>query len=220
MSAATSDPPETEPAALDTPEIHQPHVHGGSDWLNRIVALAALVTSVVSIVVAVHHGETMEKLVEAQSWPYVGLNSSNLVDDKRNVSLTLQSKGSGPAQLRELTVRYDGKPVHDWPELIRACCASRPHIDDATLLRETDGAMVTGGPVGAVLLPGDKALILSLPRTPANRVLWERLDERRGKLDIRGCYCSVFDECFVTEFKRAGPRHVAQCPASPDQWSS
>ncbi len=205
---------------MDAPEVHAPHVHGSGHWLDKIVAFAALLTSLVSIVVAVQHGRTMEKLVEAQSWPYVGLNSSNLVDDKRNVSLTLQSTGSGPARVRTLSVRYDGKPVGDWPELIRACCASRADIDDATLLRETDGAMVTGGPVGAVLLPGDKALILSLPRTSANQVLWEKLDDRRGKLEIKGCYCSVFDECYATDFTRTGPHHVAQCPAVPDQWSS
>jgi len=213
-------PRSMEPAAMDAPEIHAPHAHGGGDWLGKVVALAALVTSVVSIVVAVRHGETMEKLVEAQSWPYVGLNSSNLVEDKPNIALTLQSAGSGPARVRALAIRYEGKAVRDWPELIRACCASRPNLDNAGLIRETGGTVVTGGPVGAVLLPGDKALILSIPRTATNVTLWERLNHRRGKLELRGCYCSVFDECYLTDFRRAGPRHVEQCPALPDQWTS
>lgn len=209
-----------EAIAVDLPEVHAPHAHGGDSWLNRIVALAALVTSVVSIVVAIRHGDTMEKLVEAQSWPYVGLNSSNLVDNKPNVSLTLESTGSGPARIRALAIRYDGKPVRDWPALIRACCATNPKAGISELLRETDGQIVTGGPVGAVLLPGTKATIMAMPRTPVNTALWKRLSDRRAKLDMNACYCSAFDECYVTDFTRVGPHHVAQCPALADQWEN
>ncbi|MDX2209026.1 MAG: hypothetical protein SFV20_01560 [Sphingopyxis sp.] len=209
---------------MDTPEIHAPHSHGashaGGHWIDKVVAFAALITSVVSIIVAVRHGDTMEKLVEAQSWPYVGLNSSNLVDNQRNISLTLESAGSGPARVRSLAIRYQGKPVTDWPSLIRACCASSATADIPALLRETDGAVVTGGPVGSVLLPGDKAIILSMPLTAANAALWKRLDQRRGRLQLQGCYCSVFDECYVTDFRRAGPRHVDKCPDLRDQWES
>lgn len=214
------DPTETEPTPLDVPEIHPPHTHRGRHWLDMVIGLAALITSVVSITVAVRHGETMEKLVEAQSWPYVGLDSSNLVDGKRNISLSLQSAGSGPARVQTLTIRYQGAPVRDWPDLIRACCTSSPTVDDATLLRETAGEVVTSGVVGAVLLPGEKTTILSLPFTEANAVLWERLNVERRKLDYEACYCSVFDECYVSDFSRSGPRHVEVCPAVPDQWAN
>lgn len=205
---------------MDVPEVHAPHAHGGRHWLDMVVALAALVTSVVSITVAVRHGETMEKLVEAQSWPHVELDSSNLLDGKLNVALSLRSSGSGPAKVKTLSLRYADQPVHSWPELIRACCASDPKADDATLLRETDGRVVTGTPAGAVLLPGDKAMILSLPRSDANAALWKKLDQRRATLRFDLCYCSVFNECYVSDLRRSDPRHVESCPIPKDQWES
>lgn len=213
---ATNEQPERN--AVEAPEIHAPHAHGGRHWLDKVVALAALVTSVVSIIVAVHHGETMEKLVEAQSWPYIGLVSSNVADDKAILSLTLRSAGSGPARLRTLSVRYAGKPVDDWQALLRACCATRPDIDDAALDRETDRVVVNGNPRGAVLLPGENTPILLLPRTSANAVLWEKLNERRGGMGFEACYCSVFDECYRTDFGRAGPHHVERCEPGNHEW--
>ena len=205
---------------MDVPEIHSPHAHGGRHWLDMVVALAALVTSVVSITVAVRHGETMEKLVEAQSWPHIQLDSSNLVNDKQDVALTLRSTGSGPSQVKALSISYAGTPVHNWPELIRACCASDRNADVATLLRETDGRVITGTPTGAVLLPNDKAMIMSLPRTEANAALWKRLDMERTKLRFEACYCSVFDECYVSELRQSDARHVESCPVFKDKWKN
>lgn len=225
--AVPTTPTRQEPEPLDVPEIHAAHashpsnaVHGGRPWLDMVVAVAALVTSVVSITVAVRHGVTMEKLVEAQSWPHVELDSSNLVDGKANVALTLRSSGSGPSKVKALSISYAGIPVHNWPELIRACCASDRKADVATLLRETAGMVVTGTPAGQVLLPNDRAMILSLPRTEANAALWKRLDNGRAKLRFEVCFCSVFDECYVSALRRTDARHVETCAIPKDQWES
>ncbi len=59
---------------MEGPEVHQPHArHKGGlpQWLELTIAGTALVTSISSIAIAVHHGQIMEKLVEANSIPFV-----------------------------------------------------------------------------------------------------------------------------------------------------
>lgn len=205
---------------METPEIHTAHGHGSRHWLDMVVGLAALVTSMVSIAMAFQHGDTMERLVEAQSWPHVDLDSSNLVEGKLNVALSLRSSGSGPAKIKTLAISYAGMPVTSWPELLRACCASDPKAVNPELLRETDGRIVTGTPAGGVLLPDDNSTILSLPRSDANAVIWKRLDQQRNKLSFEVCYCSVFDDCYKSNLRRADPQRVKSCPKIENQWGS
>ena len=60
---------------MEGPEVHQTHGRhrGGGlpQWLELTIAGTALVTSICSIVIAIHHGHTMEKLVQANSIPYL-----------------------------------------------------------------------------------------------------------------------------------------------------
>ena len=46
-------------------ELHGHHHHGtGIKWLDVILASSAILISVVSLIVSVNHGRTMERLVE------------------------------------------------------------------------------------------------------------------------------------------------------------
>jgi hypothetical protein len=58
---------------VENPEVHTPHArHGGLPrWLELTIAVTALITSISSIAIAVHHGQIMEKLVQANSVPYM-----------------------------------------------------------------------------------------------------------------------------------------------------
>ena len=49
--------------------------------LEMAVAIAALVTSVVSIWLSLSQGDDMARLVEAQSWPYLEYETSNVSDN-------------------------------------------------------------------------------------------------------------------------------------------
>jgi hypothetical protein len=59
---------------MESTDLHTPHPHHGGAlprWLDLVIAITALITSVSSIVIAIHHGRTMEKLVQANSFPYL-----------------------------------------------------------------------------------------------------------------------------------------------------
>jgi hypothetical protein len=87
MSEADTNEP--QPASqkeppVEGPEVHHPHKsHGGGlpRWLELAIAITALTTSVSSIIIALHHGQTMEKLVQANSLPYMAAGVSDVTTE-------------------------------------------------------------------------------------------------------------------------------------------
>ena len=88
-------------------EIERPHVHGartGRHFHDLILPIVALFVSFISIFIAWEHGKVMkelvhqnEKLVEAESLPYLDIYTSDLEDDRRTPAfrLTVRESGSG-----------------------------------------------------------------------------------------------------------------------------
>src|SRR5215472_3553209 len=115
---------------METPEVHTPHVphrepgtHRGGlpPWLELAVALTALITSISSIVIAIQHGHTMEKLVQANSVPYLeGGFSDTDENGKKILSLDLLNRGVGPAHEESLHVKVDDHVVKNLQEFMAA----------------------------------------------------------------------------------------------------
>ena len=122
----------------------------------------------------------------------------------------------GPAKVESFSVSYDGKPVKGWAELIAACCVPpgtpRDKIDLPAL---TDNRMISSKLIRRVLRASDTVTLLHLPKTDANAALWTRLDDARFKLALSVCYCSVFDECWISDLRSTAQRAVKACPVDP-----
>ncbi|HEY7643310.1 MAG TPA: hypothetical protein VH814_26515 [Steroidobacteraceae bacterium] len=69
-----------------------------------------------------------------------------------------------------------------------------------------------------VLRAGDDTLILGLKRE-GQEALWDKLNTLRFELKFRACYCSVFDECWVSDLVTVSPQPVEQCPATEDSFT-
>jgi len=101
---------------MEAPEHpHQHSAHTGHRWLDIVLALSAMFVSLVSLVLAIGHGRTMERMaeanarmVQANSWPFVAFETHN-VDDHGNadVRLVLRNQGVGPARIQTLEMWYD-----------------------------------------------------------------------------------------------------------------
>jgi hypothetical protein len=50
---------------------------------------------------------------------------------------------------------------------------------------------------------------------------WDVLNKERFNVNVRVCYCSVFDECWMMDSEKRRPeRHAGQCtPTQPVQFS-
>jgi hypothetical protein len=186
--------------------------------LEMAVAIAALVTSVTSIWLSLSQGDDMARLVQAQSWPYLEYQTSNSADDgTKQIDIAVRNSGVGPAKIESFSISYDGKPAKGWAALIRACCAPDGHPINTTadLLADTDNRMMSARLRQRVLRASDSITLMRLPRTDANGALWAKLNEARFKLEMRVCYCSVFDECWVSDLRSTEQHAVRTCPADP-----
>ena len=184
--------------------------------LDLVVALSALVTSISSIWLALAQGDDMQRLVQAQSWPYIGFHSGNSTVDEathervRSLGFNVVNQGVGPARVRWLEVSVDGRAVPNTTALMLRA-ARLP--EDARIDRSDT---YTSGIQGRVMRAGEEITFLRWHHAAQREPVWSALDKARfGRIVIRACYCSVFDECWISHSETPDPARVAQCPSVP-----
>lgn len=198
----------------------------GHRWLDLTLALSAMFVSIVSLAVAVHHGNAMDRLVAANSWPFLLYDTDNEdAQGQRRISLKVENAGVGPARIQTFEVWWQGEPVANAPELLRRCCMSDAQApigpSEARSLDFNIGQITS-----RVLRAGDAEAFLSLQLKDSNADIWHRLDVARLRLKMRACYCSVFDECWQTDLEQTSAKHVRSCPPAqvpfvlPTHWFS
>ena len=187
-------------------ETHGHHHKTGHSIIDLAVALCALVVSVVSVVIAIHHGQTMEKLVAASSWPSVQIATSNADDQGHpDLRLLVMNVGVGPARIGKFVVRYQGQPVRNARELLERCC------DTADLPPEQRPTLTTSAVLGRVIPARETVNYLRYRHSEASAATWQRLDAARADIAAEVCYCSVFDECWIGDSSSAAPRRTESC---------
>ena len=184
--------------------------------LDLLVAFAALATSISSIWLALAQGDDMQRLVQAQSWPYIGFHSGNSTVDEathervRSLGFTVVNQGVGPARVRWMEVRVDGQAVPNTTALMLRA-AGLP-LDARIDRRDT----YTSGIQGRVLRAGEEITFLRWHHASQREPVWSALDKARfGRIVIRTCYCSVFDECWISHSEAPDPVSMAACPHIP-----
>jgi hypothetical protein len=215
-----ADTNEAQPASqkeppVEGPEVHQPHKHHGGGlprWLELAIAITALTTSVSSIVIAIHHGKTMEKLVEANSLPYMQAGVSDVTAEGAQIlSLDILNRGVGPAHEKSLRVKVDGQYAASVDALI-AASLTPDQAAEVQKARDDSVLVITKNNVKHRFVPGGaEQMIFRTIRTPENARFWDLLDDAQKKWSIEFCYCSVFDECWYVANKWAEPEPVKQC---------
>jgi hypothetical protein len=203
------------PVHISAEGVHPEPRKTGHRLADFSIALAAIVISLISLAVGIHHGKVQERLVAANSWPFLRWDSSNEQDERgQRFAIYITNVGVGPALLQSLVVRYQGKPVRGWFELLEQCCGveRQPKLDLPAL------GFFTGARPISVLPPGEKVTLISLWRVPDNPQLWERLGAARLDLEFEGCFCSILGECWKSDLRTMQPTRVAECKATADDY--
>lgn len=199
---------------MEGPEIHHPHArHGGLPrWLELAIAITALTTSISSIIIAIHHGRTMEKLVQANSLPYMQGGVSTVTTEGEPVlSLDLLNRGVGPAHERSLRVKVEGKYVTSVDELLTASLTPE-QAAEIRKARDEEILQIHKNTVKHRFVPGGTAqMVFRIARTPENAQQWEMLAEAQRKWSLDFCYCSVFSECWYVASQWAEPTPAKEC---------
>ncbi len=174
-------------------------------------AVAAIIASLVGFLALLIAGYTAYverytaniqlKQVQAQVWPYMIVGNNDLAQ-----SLVVDNKGMGPAIVRSVQVRIDGKPQPDWNQVL-ATLGMPPHHFIQTTVNQY------------VLSPGEQLQIIRFP----DKDLWQHFhDAASNRMSVDICYCSTLDECWVSSNGNViGPasmalqlrvKQVGQCP--------
>ena len=194
------------------------HVHAhktGHGWVDLAIAISAITISVISLFVAVEHGKTEEKLVAANSWPFLVYQSSSngLEVGSRRLDLRLSNSGVGPARVEWVKLKLDGGPVRTRADLMTRCCG----VPRADAMEQVKAGLVSQNDVVGVLPAREGVTFLAWRETPGNRATWDSLNDTRRRLTFQACYCSVLDECWVSDLKpTARPKRVGQCEPSSE----
>jgi len=142
------------------------------------------------------------RMVAAASWPFLQIDSGNDDSGKRRITLELQNAGVGPAKIQSFEVFWRGKAYASAGALLRACCAPDKKV------RLQTGTLPV---LGVVLRPGDQRQFFRFDLTPDNADVWKAFDQvRQHELAYRACYCSVFDECWISALNTQQAQHTLQ----------
>jgi hypothetical protein len=197
------------------PELHH-HAHRtGHRWVDFAVPLSALAVSMISLAIAIHHGHTMQKmadenarLVQANSWPLLQFTTGNANDKgESEITLNVENAGVGPAKLISLEIFHGDQRIRTPRDLVQA-------LDPAT----TRPQLSLGLTMPVVVRAGDSQLLIGLKRQ-GQETFWDKLNTARFELRFRACYCSVFDECWVSDLATVSPQHIDHCAVNADTFT-
>lgn len=192
---------------VEVEKPHLPHPTGRRNF-DLLLPISALFISFVSIAIAWHHGQVMqdlvhqnERLVEANSLPYLQVSGNNL--DHRLV-LQAANEGVGPAKIMTAEIRVDGRPVQTLDALIDACCGKGDYAD-----------LYSSSLEGRMIRPGDSVAFVDFRESPQNRAQLIALNaaRRAGRIETRLCYCSVFNDCWTAASDDPTPNSINRCVA-------
>lgn len=160
------------------------------NW-DAIAAVIAALIGLLAIIVSGYTAWNVRQQTRAQVWPHLQLAWS--VSQRGILAL---NPGAGPAIVRSVLVRVDGKPQPDWSAVKKALGLADKKIEygQSTLN-------------GAVLSPGETLPILVIP----DRAQFELFSKpARQRVSILACFCSTLGDCWQSSLggrDAAGQQH-------------
>jgi hypothetical protein len=183
----------------------------GRVHFDAIVSIAAIFISAISLYVAVQHGKTERDLVAANVWPFPRAILSNGYDEKGSTAIGVSNGGVGPAKIRSFEVFYHGQAVSSGMDLLRKCCGLGPGAAavKAAFPQGTYSSVVDE----TVLRPGEDNPVFRVPRNGSGpSELFSQIPTLK-QIRFRVCYCSVLDQCWVSDLRSTRTQPVKECQA-------
>jgi hypothetical protein len=175
-----------------------------------ITSIAAIFISAVSLYVAVEHGKTERQLVAANVWPFARaiLNNGGSADGL--IQIGVSNGGVGPAKIRSFELFYRGQPVSSELDLMRKCC-DLPGDPAAVKAALPAGTFEYSLVDETVLRPGENTVVLQIDRNKTAELGNRLALAVTRQIGFRVCYCSVLDQCWMSNLQSIEVRPVREC---------
>lgn len=201
------------PAALYSAVMSEPklpsllHRH----WAESVLAIGAIIIAAASLWIGYDTVRTNHKLVVAASWPFLEQSYSNATistSTPRNLlTVDVTNAGIGPAKVESVEVFWHGKAYRSARELLHDCCGYQP---------QPAVVMITSTLQGFVLRPGKALHLIWYPYPSTDPAPWRAfrtiLESGSDAPRFRICYCSAFNQCWLTNGHELDPPPVKVCP--------
>ena len=168
---------------------------------DRVLSIAAIVAAIAAVVVAVYEARISREHQRLSVWPYV--SQFNTYPPGEPYARRVGNVGIGPALVRSVQMQVDGRSVRRWNEAVHALTGeSAPDLIYSSVGR------------GTVILPGAVVDVLKLPPGERATRFWSEVQTER--FSLRVCYCSLYQECWLSDSREEEPQRVDVCPTDPE----
>lgn len=174
--------------------------------LDTIIAVSALLvstlaalSSIATAIIMTRQTQVIAQQFSSTVWPYVAVRGDL---SNNHAVFKATNDGLGPAVLRAIVVRVDGKPQRRFSDAFFRLL-SGVHVPR----NAAHGSLQFSGTTpGQVLRPGESVALMDLQNT----VVAPIVEQKIRRISIRLCYCSLLDECWIAEGTPVN-RRTADC---------
>lgn len=162
---------------------------------SRYEAFVATFIALLAVSVAGYTAYMQRQQVRAAVWPILEFDSSN----GPNIYFSVANKGVGPAIIRHVIVKVDGKPAKNWSEVLDKLLGPGKHRFSES---DITGHVFAANETMTAFTPHDadgNAL------TDRSNPLWVELNKDRARLSVEICYCSTLGECWTLRASGLSP---------------
>ncbi|MEM9056832.1 MAG: hypothetical protein AAGD86_05105 [Pseudomonadota bacterium] len=166
-------------------------------WYHKsemVMAASAVIVSVAAVVVAVYSAWIDRSFARAATWPHLEIYRS-YADDR--LSHGVSNRGTGPAIVHYAVLEDDGTAYPTWFAWLDA----RHTVPEEGFIQSHISTRV--------LSPEQQVEVFSTNNAALARAVFAN-----DGMNLRLCYCSVFDECWLTDGANR-PERVASCDTQP-----
>lgn len=171
-----------------------------------LLSLAGVFTGAVALYAALNESEAVRQQTAASVWPYVQLSVNNTANEESaDFSVQLSNVGAGPAKLITARLVLDGDVFTQWSAAVEHLLgvAEPPGIRYGKY--DVVRRVISPGETVTAFVTEDRELAIAM-----------QLAVERGAAAFSYCYCSIFDDCWVSQPSGATanfePHEVDACP--------
>lgn len=175
--------------------------------LQTIIAVAGIFTAVVALYAALSEADAVRKQQAASVLPEVVIAQSHVIGDENASYFAYKAYnwGIGPGRVRAVRITYDGAPMRDWNDLLKATGAVSEGQRPSYFQSQIAGRTLTAEHIEEIFRTDNKQAAMVLR-------------DASSDVEISVCYCSVFDECYLMPEQLVdGPTRVKTCPDYGDE---
>lgn len=204
---------------MDTEDHKSPF----SEWIRSpqtMIALSAVLLSLCGLFISIYEASLIREQQRASVWPNVEITASINPGD---LKIFVQNTGVGPARIQNASVVYKEEVKANWGEVVQS-------IEYDKVANMSSYQSLINGRVLPLNSPQELIFRIQSPSDKLESDLAGKLSKAilNEELDVRLCYCSVYDECWTASMmdvtKRAQgksvltreERKVESCPVEEE----